>query len=119
MVVGGSGFFAGGDSGSLLVDQNTAEPVAMLFAGDANSATGNPVSDVLAVLKDFNGNVPVFVGGPEHMVAGCGIAAPSAYVRPTVRLSADALRSAIAIKEKYVSQLMEDHAVQGVGVGAC
>jgi hypothetical protein len=119
VVVADSGFLAAGDSGSLIVDQKTAEPVALLFAGDANSATGNPVSDVLAALKDSNGNVATFVGGPEHTVAACSIAAPTANAGPPVaRLSPADMQSAIAIKEKHVSQLMNDPAVQGVGVGA-
>jgi hypothetical protein len=118
VVVTGTGFSAGGDSGSLIVDANTAEPVALFFAGNTDTSLGNPVSDVLAALKDSSGNAPVFVGGPEHAVAACSIPAPTASARPTVRLSLADIQSAIAIKEKHVSQLMGDPAVQGVGVGA-
>jgi hypothetical protein len=118
VIVAGSGFSAAGDSGSLIVDQNTAEAVALFFAGDANSAVGNPVADVLAALKDSSGNAPTFVGGAEHTVAGCSIPAPSATARQTTRVSLADMHSAIAIKEKHVSELMSDPAVQGVGVGA-
>jgi hypothetical protein len=117
VTVAGSGFLAGGDSGSLIVDQNTAEPVALLFGGDANAGVGNPISDVLAALKDSSGNIPTFVGGAEHTVAGCNIPPPSATARPAARLSSADVQSAIAIKEKHVAELMSDPAVQGVGVG--
>lgn len=118
VTVSGVGFSAQGDSGSLIVDESTAEPVALLFANDSSITLGNQVSDVLAALKDSSGNVPKFVGGTEHAVAGCSIPAPTASARPAVRLSPEAVESAIAIKGKYVSQLMSDPAVQGVGVGA-
>jgi hypothetical protein len=118
VVVTGTGFWAPGDSGSLIVDQSTAEPVALFFAGDATTAIGNPVSDVLAALEDSNGNVPVFVGGAEHSVAACSIPAPSANARPAARISLADMQLAIAVKEKHVSQLMGDPAVRGVGVGA-
>jgi hypothetical protein len=117
VVVGGTGFLAEGDSGSLLVDQKTAEAVALLFAADADSATGNPVSDVLAALTDSKGNVPAFVGGPEHPVAACSIPEPTAAARRAARLPFAAVQAAIAVKEKNVAGLMSDPAVQGVGVG--
>jgi hypothetical protein len=118
VIVAGTGFAAEGDSGSLIVDENTAQPVALLFGADATSAIGNPVSDVLAALKDSNGNVATFAGGPEHTVAACSIAAPAANARPVAHLSPANMRSAIAIKERHVAQLMSDPAIQGVGVGA-
>jgi len=118
VMVAGDGFLAEGDSGSLVVDEDTAEPVALPIGVGTDLAVGNPVSDVLTALTDSEGNVPVFVGGPEHAVAACSIPAPTANVRPALRLSLAAARSAMAIKEKYAAQLMSDSAVQGVGVGA-
>src|SRR5260370_2069328 len=47
-----NGFGAQGDSGSLVVTQDTADPVALLFAGTASDALGNPISDLLNVLAD-------------------------------------------------------------------
>jgi hypothetical protein len=118
VVISGGGFLADGDSGSLLVDQATAEPVALLFAVSEAGSLANPVADVLAALKDSSGNAPVFVGGAQHAVAACGTASPTAGSRARVNLSADAVREAIAVKEKYAAQLMNDSAIQGVGVGA-
>lgn len=103
VVVAGTGFTAEGDSGSLIVDQSTAEPVALLFASDSDTTIGNPVSDVLAALKDSNGNVPVFVGSAEHPVGACSIPAPSASPKPAARISLADMQLAIAIKEKHVS----------------
>jgi len=42
------GFSAGGDSGSLVVDQKTNEPVGLLFAGSDSTTIINPIDDVLA-----------------------------------------------------------------------
>ena len=71
----GQGFIGNGDSGSLAVDAATAQPVALMFAGDANDAIGNPVADVLAALKATTTGTPTFtfVGGAQHAVAGCSL----------------------------------------------
>ena len=49
-VTGGS-FSAEGDSGSLIVTQSTADPVALLYAGSDADTVGNPVSGVLNFFK--------------------------------------------------------------------
>src|SRR5215469_11919657 len=41
VVVGGSGFSAAGDSGSLIVTQSAAHPTALLFAGSSTTTIGN------------------------------------------------------------------------------
>lgn len=41
-------FSLGGDSGSLIVDKLSREPVALLFAGDGNLTLANPIEDVLS-----------------------------------------------------------------------
>lgn len=47
--VGASHFSAGGDSGSLIVDAVTLDPVALLFAGSTSGLTfGNPIAPVLS-----------------------------------------------------------------------
>lgn len=79
-VTGGS-FSIGGDSGSLIVDENTADPVALLYGGSDTETVGNPVADVLAALTDGQGNQPSFVGSAStHAVIGCTLAANA--VRP-------------------------------------
>jgi len=50
VVIGGGGFSAGGDSGSLIVVQNGSEagnPVGLLFAGGGGYTIANPIDDVL------------------------------------------------------------------------
>src|ERR1700686_3302945 len=65
-VVGGD-FSGEGDSGSLIVTQDTASPLALLYAGSDTDTVGNPVADVL----NFFGNNTTFVGGGAHAVVGC------------------------------------------------
>ncbi len=50
IVIGGnsdSTFSDSGDSGSLIVDEKTNEPVALLFAGSGTFTIGNPIKEVL------------------------------------------------------------------------
>ena len=48
IVGAGGSFSSGGDSGSLIVDGVTKEPVALLFAGGGGTTFGNPIDQVLA-----------------------------------------------------------------------
>jgi len=53
IVIGGGGFSAGGDSGSLIVvekGQDARKPVGLLFAGSSTSTIANPID---AVLNNF------------------------------------------------------------------
>ena len=50
IVIGGGGFSAGGDSGSLVVRESDASPVALLFAGSSRVTIANPIDAVLAEL---------------------------------------------------------------------
>jgi len=43
-------FSAAGDSGSLIVDSGSFNPVGLLFAGSASSTIANPIGDVLSAL---------------------------------------------------------------------
>ena len=103
-------FSAGGDSGSLIVDASTAQPVALLFAGSSTTTIGNPIQDVIAAL-----NV-TFVGGSTHPVSCPGAAAPAAASsRP---LPAKAVEHAAAVKNRHAKGLLGTTGIQGVGVGA-
>ena len=111
VLVNGSGFSAAGDSGSLIVTQAEAQPVALLFAGSSTTTIGNPISDVT------NAFGVTVVGGPNHPVS-----CPAAAAAPT----SGAIRGplvgsmgrALLAKEKHADRLMQDEAVIGVGVGA-
>src|SRR5258708_11606925 len=60
--VSGGTFSGQGDSGSLIVSQATADPVALLYAGSDTDTEGNPVAEVLAGMSESSGNKPGFVG---------------------------------------------------------
>ena len=71
----GDHFGDAGDSGALLVDAGTAEPVGLYFAGGTDSSgvgqgMANPASDVLNELNaQAAGATFNFVGGPDHPVS--------------------------------------------------
>jgi hypothetical protein len=72
----GNQFSDAGDSGSLVVDSSTAEPVGLFFAGGVNSSgvsegIANPVTDVLSELSTQvgGGTSYTFVGTTDHAVS--------------------------------------------------
>ncbi|GAC1662197.1 MAG: hypothetical protein NVS9B4_15570 [Candidatus Acidiferrum sp.] len=123
----GGGFSAGGDSGSLIVTQSTADPIALLFAGSDSDTVGNPVSDVLNFFKSGTDAV-TFVGGGPHAVIGCALpnapqsasaSAQSAILLQSAReASAETLEKAASARDIYRQQLLAHPAMQAVGVGA-
>src|SRR5437763_10749835 len=66
-----STFSAPGDSGSLIVDAQTAQPLGLLYAGSPSDTVANPIQDVLAALADSKGVQPTIVGGATHAVSAC------------------------------------------------
>ena len=107
VVINSSTFSAGGDSGSLIVTSDTAQPVALLYAGSSTTTIGNPATDVANALG------VTFVGGPTHGVT-CGAAAAAIQPRG---LSAAEFHRASSAKEGHWQELQQDDAIQGVGVG--
>lgn len=115
-----STFSAAGDSGSLIVDAQTAQPVGLLYAGSPSDTVANPIQDVLAALADSKGVQPTMVGGATHAVSACtGTSNAAALSRASTvfTVSDPAMLRAIAAKENHVAELMANHAVIGVGVG--
>jgi hypothetical protein len=120
IAVSGGSFSAAGDSGSLIVLQATADPVALLFAGSDVDTVGNPVADVLNYFKNGS-NAMTFVGGSQHAVIGCSLpTAPASAVRgiPLSSVSREALGRATAVRARHETQLMGNPGVQALGVGA-
>ena len=116
VVVNGGSFSASGDSGSLIVNSQTAQPVALLYGGNTTNTVGNPIQDVLTALKDpATGAVPSVVGGPQHAIA-CPASGTTQASKLTV--SETEAQRATAAKTKHEPALMADPAVIGVGVGA-
>jgi hypothetical protein len=117
-VLGGD-FSGQGDSGSLVVTQDTAAPVALLYAGSDSDTVGNPVGDVLNFFKSGSNSV-TFVGGAAHQVVGCSLpnAPQSAKTVVPSSLSTDMVQKAAATRDLHAPELMAHPEVQAVGAGA-
>jgi hypothetical protein len=113
VVINSSSFSAGGDSGSLIVTSDTAQPVALLYAGSSSTTIGNPIQHVVSALGGIS-----FVGGGTHAVScpsgggGGGGGGPRGAGLGTSEL----MRAQVA-KDRSERDLFLDPAVQGVGVG--
>ncbi|OLE09777.1 MAG: hypothetical protein AUG89_13805 [Acidobacteria bacterium 13_1_20CM_4_56_7] len=117
-VLGGS-FSAAGDSGSLIVTQDRAEPVALLYAGSDTDTVGNPVSDVLNFFTS-EGKTPSFVGGGAHSVIGCTLPSKPAASSLSVAANAvksEAIRKATAVRDAHAPELLAHPEVQALGMG--
>jgi hypothetical protein len=116
----GQNFIGDGDSGSLAVDAATAEPVALMFAGNEDSAIGNPVADVLNALHTSTGHTYSFVGGAQHTVAGCSLSGLSdVKVTPqsAAALPTGAAQRGQAAAASYSTQIMNTSGVSAYGGG--
>jgi hypothetical protein len=115
--VSGGDFSASGDSGSLIVTQDTAEAVALLFAGSDTDSVGNPIGDVLNSFTGNNG-APTFVGGTTHQVLGCSLTlTPAVAKASSAQVSAEVLRSASLVRDVHAPELLGNMAVDAIGVG--
>ena len=120
--VSGGGFSGTGDSGSLIVDQSTADPVALLYGGSDTDSVGNPVADVLNALVDPQGNQPSFVGSAStHQVIGCtlaGAAVKAAAAVTQAAISVDAASIALAqrARDLHAPELLANPYINAVGV---
>lgn len=120
-VIGGT-FSASGDSGSLIVDQSTADPVALLYGGSDTDTVGNPVADVLTALQDGQGNKPTFVGSAStHSVIGCTLAASAlktTHAQSAVTFSSAQLAQAQHARDMHAPEFLSNPYFQAIGVGA-
>jgi hypothetical protein len=110
VVINSTTFSAGGDSGSLILSDNSChQPVALLYAGSSSTTIGNPIGEVLSKLDAALGTTVSFVGG------SC-----SAFNDPAGDewVAEDQLQYATTVKERHAARLMGDAAVMAVGVGA-
>jgi hypothetical protein len=121
------GFCADGDSGSLIVTQDTADPVGLLYGGSDTDTVANPVADVLQQLADpGSGEKPLFVGdasvGP-HAVAACSLPQHTLSAAATVTTAESAaavrrLTAATAARDAHAPELLARPEVRALGVGA-
>jgi len=124
IIVGSGNFIAGGDSGSLMVEDIEANPraVGLLFAGSSNTAIANPIDDVLNAF-----DVSMVGSGPSASIMGKILAwakkllsvsesqAANAQLPPQASQAAvDAVRR---VKEHHEGRLLAVPGVIGVGVG--
>jgi hypothetical protein len=119
--VSGGQFGAPGDSGSLIVTQDTAEAVALLVGGNDQDTVGNAITDVLTFFTNNGGSATTIVGGATHAVLGCTLPTAPANAVQTLSASAlagDTLQKAAAIRDAHGPELMGYPEVQAVGVGA-
>jgi hypothetical protein len=128
LVTGGT-FIQPGDSGSLLVDKNTARPVGLLYASGGSTSVANPINDVINVMNARTGvGLGLITGNPDHAVS-CQttavivnskvIGATQAQVAATAAsVSSQQQQAAIAARERHVNFLMSDTSVRSVTVGA-
>ena len=120
-----NGFSAEGDSGSLIVTQDTADPVALLFAGSGSDTVGNPISDVLNGLADPANpqSKPVIAGTTAHPVAACSLPGPQSATAARLAVQraaipAEAVQNTLTVRDTHLAELMAHPEVQAVGVGS-
>lgn len=120
-------FSAPGDSGSLIVDAQTAQPVGLLYAGSPSDTVANPIQAVLSALADPSPphSLPTFVGGATHTVPVCtgtlgpfGATGQAGAAAERQWPSDEEVVRATNTKNIHAASLMSDRAVIGVGVGA-
>jgi hypothetical protein len=124
IVVGSGNFIAGGDSGSLMVEDEVTNPraIGLLFAGSSNTAIANPIDEVLEVF-----GVSMVGSGPSASIMGkilawaktilsiAEIQAANAQLPPQASQAAvDAVKR---VKERHEAKLLAIPGVIGVGVG--
>jgi len=122
IAVSGGTFGAQGDSGSLIVSQGSADPVALLYGGSDTDSVGNPVQDVLTAMADSLGNKPVFVGSASaHQVIACtlpGFSVATTTAQSSLAWQTQSLAPAVAARDLHANQLLTNSYVRAVGVGA-
>ena len=118
VVINGGSFSAAGDSGSLVVNSKTAQPVGLLYGGDSTSTVANPINAVLNApeLADNKGNHPTIVGGAQHAVV-CPSLAAAAPASAEITLAPAEVADATEAANRYATRLMANADVAGVVVG--
>lgn len=111
VLINGSTFSAGGDSGSLITTNDGCyHPVALLFAGSSSTTIGNPIGEVMSKLSAQLGASLSFVG------TNC--TGPGSPQFGAFQLPQHALDHANALLERNRQDLMSLPAVLGVGLRA-
>jgi len=110
VVISSTTFSAGGDSGSLIVTNDSChQPVALLFAGSSSTTIGNPVGEVLTKVSGALG------GGRQVSFVGSTCSTPSLAGSATLSQNIERAHEA---KKRHEQDLMSRPGVIGVGVAA-
>jgi hypothetical protein len=120
--VSGGDFSDSGDSGSLIVTQDSAEAVALLFGGSDTDTVGNPITDVLPYFVGAGNATPVFVGNsttnPTHSVIGCTLPALKAInVLPQAQAASESIQQASMARDLHAPLLLTIPAIKAISVG--
>jgi hypothetical protein len=117
VIINSSTFSAGGDSGSLIVTNDSAhQPVALLYAGSSTSTIGNPIGEVLTKVGAALGRSISFGGG-----RGGGPRGGQTLSLPAGRQvgpSEEGIELATRAMRQRENELLSRPSVIGVGVGA-
>lgn len=117
VTISGGTFSAGGDSGSLVVDNGTSRPIGLLYGGNSTSTVANPIHDVIAAF----GGAAAFsiVGGADHAVSCAHTATASAtQVGATqAALLPQERQRVTAVQKARAQSLMRDFGLSSVEVG--
>jgi hypothetical protein len=123
--MGDGTFSAEGDSGSLVVDQTTADSVGLLFAGSDTDTVANPIGDVLAQLADpATSAQPTILGTANtHAVAACSLPGPQSAMAERLAVAqvlanAASLTQAGTARDAHTDQLLARPEILAVGTGA-
>jgi hypothetical protein len=121
VIINGGSFSAGGDSGSLVVTSDKAQPLGLLFGGNSTSTSANPILDVLNAFKSGANNATM-VGGGDHAVS-CDPTASSPSAGPSpgttaAELSIQENLRVADVRAKQSPMLLQDSAIASVEIGA-
>ena len=109
VVISSSTFSAGGDSGSLIVtNDSNHQPVALLFAGSSTTTIGNPIGEVLAQVSSALSRTVSVAGAAQG---------PSIEPLASGSLLPQDLAPAHEAKNRHERELMSQPGVIGLGVG--
>jgi len=110
IVIGPGNFSAGGDSGSLIVTNNSNhQPVGLLFAGSSTTTIANPINQVLSQVSTALGRTVSVAGttqGPQIETLAENSPLP------------EDVEKAIAAKNRHERAMMLQPSVIGMGVGS-
>jgi hypothetical protein len=120
IAIGPGGFSAGGDSGSLIVEDVATCPraVGLLFAGSSTITIANPISDVLGAFGVSMVGCTA-TASPEKSLFRTIVAwlFPTASAAPGAAVNPAAIVAASQAKDRHEQALLRIPGVVGVGVG--